>query len=341
MHGYQYLIIAQAPALRRLRQAILSRTLDWFIIDMSGLLHFSAELFLSDQIMRYSGAMFTRVNLGKSRISRGILPPKPKNLSAKARVLRPRVPGLLAVAIVLTGCATGKSVLTPEDVVDDGKRNTILFSYDMTLNVTDKHARVTDTDVVIRCADQSRIGKAPECFRVSVPLVGRRDIDGYLYYTFNGKGAQIMQLPYGVFNVDSVGHSVVVDVERYVDCFGFGFGGHRRYGSDVGFRGGFGFGGRGGFGFGGRFGFSRSCLPVAAYITAQYAGEAPSAAAIDVSPGAGCYAGHLKLEMTDGTLTDYTFDQSPTQPSAELIDSLPTEFQDPVRNRVTRPCRTG
>jgi len=250
------------------------------------------------------------------------------NRIAKAAVL-------VTAGVVLTGCATGKGPLTAADVVDDGKRNTILFSYDMTLNVTEKHPGVTNTDVVIRCGKPNRHGRAPECFRVNVPLKGRRNIDGYSYYTFTGSGAEVAQLPYGMSNVTSVGHSVVVDVERYHSCFGFGgsFGFGRRFGR------GFGFGAR----FGSRFGIHgrSSCLPVSSFVTARFGGETPTEVVIDVKPGDGCYAGHLKLEMTDGALTGYSFDQTPVQPSDTLVESLPEGLQDTVRNRVTRPCKTG
>ena len=245
-----------------------------------------------------------------------------------------RVAGLLATVAALAGCATGKSVLTAEDVIDDGKRNTILFSYDMTLNVTDKYTRVVDTDVVFRCAEPNTLEKARECFRVNVPLKGRRDIDGYTYYTFTGTGAKVVQMPYGAFNLESVGHSVVVDVERYNDCFGIGFGRHS------GFRAGIGFGGR--FGRRGRFGFGgTSCLPVSAYITAQYDEATTTVIPIDVRPGAGCYAGHLTLVMTDGELTEYSLDRSVTLPDSTLVETLDPEIQDRVRSRVTQPCETG
>ena len=243
---------------------------------------------------------------------------------------------LLAAGLLLAGCATGKRVLTAEDVRDDGERNTILFSYDLTLNVTEKYPRVIDTDVVVRCAEPNQQDHAKVCFRVNVPLKGRRTIDGYNYFTFEGSGSTVVQMPYGAFNLDSVGHSVVVGVEHYNSCFGFGFG------HGIGFRSsiGFGFGGR--LGRRGRFGLGgTSCLPVSSYITTRYGGEAPAAATIDVRPGPGCYAGHLTLEMTDGELTDYSFDPGFTEPDPEIFDSLPVELQDSVRNRVTQPCQTS
>lgn len=247
-----------------------------------------------------------------------------------------RVVALFAVGILLAGCATGRHILTAEDVIDDGKRNTILFSYDMTLNVTEKYPRITDTDVVIRCAGSNQQKHASECIRVNVPLKGRRDIDGYTYYTFAGTGAAVLQMPYGVFNLESVGHSVVVDVERYGHCFG-GFSGGIGFGS--GFRLNIGLGGhsrRGGFGFG-----ISQCLPISSYVTAQYGEQTPATSAIEVKPGDGCYAGHLTLVMTDGELTDYSLDQTAIQPSAESVEALPADIRTSVRNRVTKPCQTS
>jgi len=125
---------------------------------------------------------------------------------------------MMVAASFLSACATGKSVKGPDDLVDDGERNTMLVSYDLTINTIDKHPNVDRTSVVLRCGESNRFGAVPTCFSVNAPLVGRRDKDGYNYYTFKVTGAQVLQMPYGLFDVASIQHNVLVDVRNKVSC---------------------------------------------------------------------------------------------------------------------------
>ncbi len=217
---------------------------------------------------------------------------------------------LLISVVVITGCATGKSVRSADDMVDDGKRNTMVVSYDITLNVTDKHPSETGTKLIIRCGTPNSLGAVPECFRVSVPLKGRTTADEFVYYSFSTTGTSVLQMPYGTYPIDSVGHNVVVDVYRTVKC---------RTAKD------------------GR----TTCRPVQEEVMARHRAKTLPVAAFDVEPGPGCYAGHLTIVMKDGELSTYSLDQSAAQPSADAIALLPTNIQDTVRGRVTQPCLPG
>lgn len=250
---------------------------------------------------------------------------------------------LLAVActfLALTACATGKSVNNVDAMVDDGERNTMLLSYEVTMNVTDKYASVGSTNLIVHCGQENRLGKVPECFRVKVPLQGRRNLDGYEYYTFSDAGTKIVQMPYGAFDVKSVAHNVVVDKHEYSRCgnYGHGYGGGYGYGF--------------GHGYGHSYGSSRlysnsrryrsrrlyNCLPYYVDITAKHRSPTPITSSFQIGPGKGCYAGHLSLVMTDGELTRYTLDQNNAQLSDEALNQLPLEFREAVQERGFEPC---
>lgn len=229
--------------------------------------------------------------------------------------------------LVLTACATGKSVSSVDQLIDDGERNTMLVSYDVTMNVTDKHVQVNSTDLIVHCGKANRIGKVPECFRVKVPLQGKRNLDGYEYYTFKDTGSKVVQMPYGSFDVKSVRHNVVVGTEHYSSCGRSHF---RHY-----------YGFRNSRTRSSRFHHRFSCLPINVDVTARHYSEIPQPATFDIAPGKGCYAGHLNLEMTNGKITRYTLDQDADMPSEEALEKLPIDFQQAAKDRGFERCATS
>ncbi len=246
----------------------------------------------------------------------------------KSRLVEKLKPILCCCALlVLTACATGKSVNSVNDLIDDGERNTMFVSYDVTMNVTDKHAQVNSTELVVHCGKANRIGFVPECIRVKVPLQGRRNIDGYEYYTFKDNGSKVVQMPYGSFDVQSVRHNVVVGVEHYSQC------GKSRFRNSSAYR----------------YPRTRSrhylhrfnCLPISVDVTARHYSETPQPATFNIGPGKGCYAGHLNLEMTDGKITRYSLEQDADMPSEEALEKLPTHFQQVAKERGFERCVTS
>jgi len=207
-----------------------------------------------------------------------------------------RVALVTAAIALLSGCATGKSVRGAD--------------YDVVINVTEKHSKVSHTNLSIRCGDPGALGAVPECFSVRAGLEGRRDVDGYTYYTFRSEGAQVLQMPYGVYNFDSLGHSVVVDTERTVNCY------VNKKNQTI-------------------------CNPITKDIKARHSAKPPTVNAIAIEPGVGCYAGHLTVEMTESSLPTYEFDQSANAPSAEILERLPVALQAAVEGHVIQPCVPG
>jgi len=243
--------------------------------------------------------------------------------------------GTVSCALLfLTACATGKSIKSVDDIADNGQSNTMLVSYDVTMNVTDKYARINQTDLVVNCGKPNRLGNVPECFRVTVPLKGRKNLDGYEYYSFSDTGAKLVQMPYGSFDVKSVRHNVVVDVERYSRCSGnrhlYFSPYHRTFGRHSF--------GRHSFGRRSRFFNHFDCIPFNVDITAKYFSKIPDQNTIEIGPGKSCYAGHLALEMIDGEITRYELDQNATMPSEEALTKLPTEFQQAIKDRGFERC---
>lgn len=213
------------------------------------------------------------------------------------------------------------------------------------MNVTDKYSRVNSTDLIVHCGEASRLGNVPECFRFNVPLQGRKSVGGYEYYSFSDTGSKLVQLPYGSFDVKSVRHNVVVDVEHYSQCARHRYR-HRaphqhanylypysyfHYDSHL---------------YSGSRSRSRllrhfDCFPVNVNVTARHYSETPVQNTIEIGPGDGCYAGHLDLVMTDGKITHYTLNQETKMPTEEVLKNLPLEFRQAINERVTGRCESS
>lgn len=231
--------------------------------------------------------------------------------------------------LFLTACATGKTIDSAGDIVDNGQSNTMLVTYDLAIHVTDKYARVNRTDLVVHCGEPNRLGRVPACFRVTVPLKGRKSIEGYEYYSFSDLGAKLVQMPYGSFALKSVRHNVVVDVERYSQCNGSRYRYYSPYRHNYN---------RGYHNRHSHYFNHFDCLPLSVDITARYFSDVPDINTIEIGPGNGCYAGHLVLEMIDGEIIRYTLDQKAAMPSEQALSTLPTEFQQVIKERGFEQC---
>jgi len=221
-----------------------------------------------------------------------------------------RLASAVLAAIVLTGCATGKTVSDPADIVDDGKKNSMMMSYDIDLFVTDKLPKVTSTRLTLRCGTPSKLGQVPVCFTVEVPLLGRVEKDGLSLYKFSTQGASLIQMPYGIYNIESVEHTVIVDTVYKNVCT------RDRLGK-------------------------LTCRNQKSDITTRHNSDTPSVRAFQVDPGAGCYAGHMSVEMLHDALNVYDIDQSASVPSEEIFQRLPEKFLDTAKSRIQTACVPG
>ncbi len=225
-------------------------------------------------------------------------------------VVRPLRLAFIFTTAVLSGCATGKSVSKAADVIDDGERNTVLISYDVSLNATDRYNTDSSTSLIVRCGDRNSLGLVPECFSLAIPFAGRRNVDGFDYFTFQDSGARLLQMPYGTFGIESFAYSVVVDIDTQQNCT-----------TSVE-----------------KNKLVQRCNPVRTPITANHRNNAPEVNVLNVEPGDGCYAGHLTLVMNDGAVVEYSLDQSGTVPSEDVFRSLPSAVQAAAKRRVTGAC---
>jgi len=232
--------------------------------------------------------------------------------------------GTASCALLLSACTTGKSINATTDMIDDGKYNTMLVSYNVTVNTTDKHPKVEHTELIVNCGEPSRLGNVPECFRFTVPFKGRKRIDEYEYYSFAHSGSVVLQMPYGAFDLHSVQHHVVVDVENYSQC------GRDRFGNYLATR----------YPNVQRTRVIRrfNCLPVKVDVTAKYFSELPEKDTLKINAGNACYAGHMKLELTGGEISHYRLDKTSEAHSTNAIGSLSDDFQKALLERKIEPC---
>lgn len=215
---------------------------------------------------------------------------------------------LVAIAVLLGGCASAKKITNnPDKLVDDGKRNTVLFSYELVLDASEKHSVVSATNLQLRCRGTGKINTAPVCLDFTVPFKGLRTVSGYNMNTFEDEGAIAFQMKYGEYSIVKAGHSVIVDkwVER--DCYRNKKGKLR-------------------------------CRNDTKYDRTKHSGNLPATTRFFVGPGAGCYAGHLKLHMSNSEISEYEWVSNIEDVNDDMISKLPQAIQGAVVTRVTGVC---
>jgi len=213
-------------------------------------------------------------------------------------------------ASVVSACATGKSVRNADDIIDDGKRNTMLVSYDITLNTTDRYSTFNRTKLVVRCGAANRLGVVPVCFEIIVPFEGVRNKGDFQYNTFRTAGSKVLQIPYGVYDFSKLEHLVTIDYNTTLECK------ENKKGKTI-------------------------CNPKVTPVTILHKATPNKRPAISIEPGVGCYAGHLNLEMTESNIELFELDQTVSAPSEETLEQISAGLRDTVRSHVTQACVPG
>ena len=129
---------------------------------------------------------------------------------------------LLALCLsgaLLGGCATGRLVDSASAVEDDGERNVVLLSYDVTLDTFDRQPGVDGTQLRLRCASGGPLFDSPTCFGIDVPYVGQQEREGTLWHAFAVEGAGLYRMEYGGYRLDSASFSVLIDQGPETRCY--------------------------------------------------------------------------------------------------------------------------
>lgn len=212
----------------------------------------------------------------------------------------------LLLILFCAGCATGKSVSSADDIGDDGKRNTVVMTYDMKLYTTSRYPTVKSTSLRFRCPKNSA-GFGGNCFNLKAPFMGKKDVDGYSVNAFEQSGTKIFQMKYGEHLLQSMQHSVVVDRVPEVQCTTS------------------------------KKTKKRTCRNVMKDVTDRHSARLPSPIAVNVGAGSGCNLGHMTITMFDGELIDFsiTNDESLT---VEKLSDLSPDLAAAAIAHANRPC---
>ena len=212
----------------------------------------------------------------------------------------------LFLVVFCVGCATGKSVTNAENIGDDGKRNTVVMTYDLKLYTTSRYPTVKKTSLRFRCPKNSA-GFGGNCFSVNAPFLGNKDLDGYAVNAFEQSGTKVFQMKYGNHLLQSVQHSVVVDRIPELKCTT-----SKRT-------------------------KKRTCYNIFNDVEDRHSASLPEPIAVNVSSGAGCHMGHLELTMLDGEVVDFSI-TSDEPLSTDVLSDLSSDMLAGVMAHVNRPC---
>lgn len=212
----------------------------------------------------------------------------------------------LMLILFCAGCATGKSVSKAEDIGDDGKRNTVVMTYDLKLYTANRYATVKSTSLRFRCPKNSA-GFGGNCFSIKAPFLGKKDVDGYSVNAFEQSGTKIFQMKYGEHLLQSIQHSVVVDRVPELQCTTS------------------------------KKTKKRTCRNVMKDVTDRHSASIPAPILANVGPGAGCYLGHLSITMFEGELMDFSIANDEPL-SADLLDDISPDLAAAAIAHANRPC---
>jgi len=211
----------------------------------------------------------------------------------------------LSILTLLGGCVAAKKITDdPSKLVDDGKRNSVMMSYEIELNTTEKHPSVSNTMLRVRCGAKKI---APPCFEFTAPLSGKRTVDGYEVNTFMTEGVGVFQMKYGEYSLSRADHSIVVEKWMEREC-------------RVDKKG------------------KKYCYNTPKTNSNSHFGVFPADARFLVSPGPGCYAGHLKLSMRESNIIEFDFVSNLDDMDDEMIAKLPPAIQGVAESRISTLC---
>jgi len=211
---------------------------------------------------------------------------------------------VLVLASSLGACATAKRVGSADDIQDDGKRNAVMLSYDVEADAFDRYSGENKTTIHLRCAGDGALSGNRACFSLTLPFTGQQLDEGVAVNRFAQAGARPFLMKYGDYRIDQADFKVVIGRTPKVDCY-----------TD-------------------KKGQTR-CNTTYTDINENHAAQIPVPIDFRVSPGSGCYLGHLTLSMRGDRITAYSLD---TEIDPQRFEQLPVELRQRAREFIDRPC---
>jgi len=227
-----------------------------------------------------------------------------------------RILSIVVLGAMLASCAAGKYVKSANDLTDDGKRNSLMMSYDVRLDAHDRYPGVQSTQLALRCGPTSSVNRYPVCFYLTIPFSGKREEQGYVVNSFERSGSILFQIKYGDYHLARASHSVVVGKRRERICYPI-----REHKHDL-----------------------DSLHPhrhlrchdeyhnIANNFLATLPENSPE---FTVSAGDGCYLGHLTLHMHASRVVKFEFSSSL---NPEVFEKLPVNVREAARARIKQEC---
>ena len=219
----------------------------------------------------------------------------------------------LLLSLALASCAAGKVVSSPGDLVDDGKRNTLLMSYEIRLDANDRYPGVSGTRLALRCQDTDRPGRHSVCFNIDVPFTGLRQHEDYVYHSFERSGTRLYQVKYGRYTLSRATYSILVGQRRRRVCYPH---------TSKDFH---------------RHSYPYQCYNEYTDINSDYLAALAEPAYFRVDAGEGCYLGHLTLHLRGNRVVEYSLD---TALSAIDLEGLPEPLRGAVPQQITHSCNS-
>ena len=211
----------------------------------------------------------------------------------------------ILMAAILSGCATGKSIGDADDIRDTGKANIVVVTYDVKVYATTKYYSVRSTTLRFVCPDKSFLGGA--CFTIDLPYLGQKTVGEFALHAFEESGAKVMKMKYGSRAVTGVGHTVVVDKRPEVTCYY-----NKKKKRDV-------------------------CSTRTVETTEKHSVTFEEAAPLNVTPGSGCYLGHIVLTMIGDRIEEYELTLGDAL-SPDKLTNISDNVSGAVQSYVNRPC---
>ncbi len=210
----------------------------------------------------------------------------------------------LLLLLTMGGCATGKSINQASEIKDDGKSNVVVLTYDLTLFATDKYPSVKSTFVEFDCPATSAINN---CFSIKLPYKGKSEYDGFDLHAFESSGAKVMRMKYDSHLVTKGKSKILIDERKRTTC---NYDKKKR---------------------------KTYCYPVTDRDYDNHRFTLPDAIPVTVTPGTGCYMGHLSIVLVNDEVSEYNIELD-AELTPEKLANLDSGVNEAVLQFVDRPC---
>jgi len=210
---------------------------------------------------------------------------------------------ILSTSCVLSNCASTEIVNDPGKIADTGKTNAVMYSYNVTVDVFDRHAEALVTDVLL-CKKSSIkyiLGINKNCLRMAAKFTGTKMSGSIKLEGFEVTDADIYLKKYGSYNIDEISYRVLIGHKPVQTC-NTTVSKKTKYKTTV-------------------------CTTEQKPKYNLYKVQLPSPIEYSVGPGAGCYLGHYSIHLMGDKLLKFEIENELDDQSVELL-------AEPIRDRV-------